>query len=222
MDVSSRAACIVRLASLALAMVLFGCVDSSPTIVTFDQQLESTTFNNQLFAPVVIFRNDSLLDTLGARQSRSYAIDRRGAIRHTWQLIAPRGSTGQPAGIEPRVDLGVQYKLNAVYTINNDAVPAGTIFTPRVLNASGYDLRLTVNFGVSDQFITDYYIRANANSSLTNAPYYYWNYQSNVLLSGGLYTNSFSRTDTSAYRLLRISDSIDVRGSGITEPLLAR
>jgi hypothetical protein len=213
---------LLRLLPCIAALLVASCVEESPTVATFDQVLESTTFDNRLFAPVILFRDGLVLDTLAARTQRSYAIGRRGAIRHAWQILAPYDSRGQKAGIEPHVELGVQYKLNADYVIDYESVPDGTIFTPRVLNASPYDLRLIVNQGVDDQFYTWYIIRANSNSSLDHAPYFYWHDRSNVVLDGGLYAYSFSRVDTNELRRLRISDSVYARGSGLTEPLLAR
>lgn len=217
-----RLAGIAAFAATAFAVLLGGCVDNSPTIATFDQELESTTFDNRLYAPVVLFRDNTVLDTLAARTQRTYALGRRGAVRHAWQIIAPIDSRGRKAGIEPRVELGVQYKLRGDYTIDYESVPGETIFTPRILNATQYDLRVTANYDEEDQFETQYYIRANSNSSLSNAPYYYWNQSSNVILSGGVWTYAFSRSDTNSLRRLRISDSTEFRGSGLTEPLLAR
>jgi hypothetical protein len=211
------------MAGMAVAAALLGgCVENSPTIATFDQELESTTFDNRLLTPIILYRDGNVLDTLPARDQRTYAIGRRGVIRHAWRILPPIDSRGRKAGIEPYVELGVQYRLNANYRLDDEAVPGWTIFTPRILNASPDNLRLIVNYHEDEEFNTDYYIRSNSNSSLTHAPYYYWHRSSNVILAGGIYTYSFSRQDTNDFRRLRISDSSSVEGAGLTEPLLAR
>lgn len=208
---------------IVCGMALFsGCIDESPTPVVFDQVLQSTTFRNQLLTKVVLFRNGAVLDTLGAQTSRSYVLGKKGVFTHAWRIVAPLDNNHNPAGIEPYVDLNVQYAINAEYTINNESVPSETIFTPRIANLSVYDLRLTVNWNESDQFQTNFIIPRSSTTSLTNAPYYYWNSSSNVRLDGtnGPATYIFSRDSTQSARELRLDDSTSTfKGAGATIPV---
>lgn len=175
---------LVALALLAGALLagLSGCVEESPTPVVFDQELKSVTFDNRLFTPILIFRDNVILDTLLAEQTRTFPLNRKGIVRHAWQILPPTGVSGRSAGIAPYVDLGIQYGINAYYTIRNTSVPGRTIFTPRIANFSPYDLRLDVNYNESDEFITDYVIRRADITGDTHAPYFYWHISSNIYL----------------------------------------
>jgi hypothetical protein len=206
---------------VAAGILLAGCIEQSTTPVVFDQVLESTTFDNRLLTPVVIFRDNAVLDTLPATTSKTYALGRKGVVTHAWQIIAPRDIYGLPAGIEPRVTIGVQYPVRATYTIDNDAISGHTIFTPRIANLSQWNLRLTANYSESDQFATNYVIYSNSNTPLDHAPYYYWNSSSNVLLTA---TNGFGsylieRSDTVESRRLVLDDASSFRGSGVSKPI---
>ncbi len=214
---------------VALLVILGGCVEESSTIVTFDTQLESVAFTNRLLAPIAIYRDGLPFDTLAARGIRSYRIDRKGPVRHGWKLVSPVDRFGRKAGIEPFVDLGVQYMLNASYTIDNESIDDGslfggrTIFTPIIANVTPWQLRLIVNYGEEDQVTTDYLVPRSLDSQLTHAPYFYWNSSSNVRLES---LNSFdiyfySREDTLAGRTLELSTSSSYEGAGATKTLIA-
>jgi hypothetical protein len=209
------------LTPLAL-LFLGGCVQESPNVVTFDQVLESATFTNRLLTPVAIYRDGAVLDTLLAGSVRVFPINRKGAIRHGWRIIPPLGVNGLKAGIDPYVDLGVQYVIQADYTIDNASVPGRTIFTPRVINSTLWDLQLTANYGESDAFPTGYIFPRNTTSSFDHAPYFYWNSSSNVYLNAvgrGIFYVA-SRQDTSQTTRLELDDSYEYRGSGLTRPIL--
>jgi hypothetical protein len=218
-----------RACGAGLVFLLVGCVEDSSTVVTFDTQLESVTFTNNLLAPIAIYRDGAPFDTIPARGFRTYRLDKKGPIRHGWKLIAPTDRFGRKAGIEPFVDLGVQYPLNASYTIDNESVTDGslfgehTIFTPIVANATPWSLRLIVNYQREDQVYTDYLIPRSLDSQFAYAPYFYWNQSSNVRLES---INSFdvyfyTREDTLQGQTLELSTSTSFKGSGATKTLVA-
>lgn len=212
---------------LVLAMMsITGCVEESPTIVTFDVELESTTFTNRLLTPLVLYRDGTVLDTLPASQQRTYTIGRKGSVRHAWRIIAPLDRYGRKAGVEPYVDLGVQYALNASYRIDNEALEEGiffgkTLFTPLIANYSPWPLRLIVNYQEDDQVITDYIIPRSIDSQLVHAPYFYWHSESNVRLESTTNWNYYfiTRLDTNENRQLQLDDSPSADGTGRTIPI---
>lgn len=207
----------------ALAVVVVGCVERSSTIVTFDEVLESTTFENRLLAPVVIFRDAVVLDTIPASSTRTYRLDRRGPVLHAWKLVAPTDRYGRKAGVEPRIELGVQYELNARYITDNELNGYGpdagrTMFTPLVANFTQWPLRLIANYREEDQVVTDYIVPVN--STIPEAPYYYWHLESNIRLESTVnsFTRDYSRQDSGRYEL-RMDNSSTYRGTGRTEPI---
>jgi hypothetical protein len=215
--------CILALSGTLLA----GCVEESSTIVSFDEVLESTTFENRLLAPVLLRRDGEVLDTIPASSVRTYTIGRKGPVRHSWKLIAPLDRYGNKAGIEPSIDLGVQYALNGRYTITNELEDgslfgSATIFTPLVANFSPYPIRLIVNYREEDQAITDYLIPRNIDSMLRHAPYFYWNSESNIRLESTVnnYVLMFFRSDTNEQTQLRLDTDSHYRGTGRTVPIV--
>lgn len=209
------------LCGLALTCgLLIGCVEESPTPVVFDQELKSITFDNRLFTPIVVYRDGLVLDTLRAEEIRTYPVNRRGIVRHAWSIVPPRGLTGRIAGIAPYVDLGIQYDIEARYTITHNSVPQGTIFTPRIANFSFYDLQLYANYRATDEFITDYVLRRNTITSDTHAPYFYWNFDSNIALDplGAAGLIYFSRSDTGMFEL-RLDTGPRYGEAGATIPI---
>lgn len=204
-----------------------GCVEESSTIVTFDTELESTTFNNRLLTPLVLYRDGEVLDTLPASQQRTYGIGRKGVIRHAWKIIAPLDRYGRKAGVEPYMDLGVQYVLAANYRIDNESLSEGpfsfgkTLFTPLVANFSPWPLRLIVNYQEEDQVITDYIIPRSIDSQLAHSPYFYWHSQSNVRLESTTSWNYYfiTRLDTNEGRQLQLDDLSSSDGTGRTVPI---
>lgn len=214
-------------AVVSLAASLGGCVEESATTVVFDQLLESTTFENRLLTRVVIFRDGLPMDTLESRQIGLYPIGRKGAIRHAWRILAPIDNSGNAAGVEPYEDLGVQYKVRASYLIDDDALREGTLFTPRIVNLTPYSLRITANYLATDPFSTNYTVAANAvipnlASPTPNAPYFYWNSNSNIRLTdtrvGRVY--EIFRTDSTSLGVLRLDNSSLYEGTGLTEPII--
>jgi len=197
-----------------------GCVEEAATIATFDTPLQSTTFENRLLAPVVVRRDGSLLDTIPARSARYYPLGVMGPVRHSWQLIAPLDRFGKKAGVEPSVDLGVQYFINATYRIDNDGVPGKTLFTPMIANFTPYQLRLIANYREDDQVYTDYLIPADITTMLSQAPYFYWHGSSNVRLESTTTFNFYelSRQDTVESRNLRLDTGSEWKGTGRTVP----
>lgn len=211
--------------SFALTL-LVGCVEQSDTVVTFDEVLESTTFENRLLAPVVLYRDNVFLDTLPASTTRTYALGRRGPVRHGWRLVAPFDRFGRKASIEPQIDLGVQYELRGHYRIDNDlkgkGIDAGrTIFTPIVGNFTNYSLRLIANYREDDQVYTDYLIPRTIDSTLRFAPYFFWHSTSNIRLesiqSRDVY--DFTRQDTGRYELKMDDTRSEYSGTGRTYPV---
>jgi hypothetical protein len=214
------------LASLFLSVLvtaaIAGCVEQSTNPVVFDQILESTTVENKLLTPIQIFRNGAVLDTLPARTTRTYPLNRKGIFGHAWRIIAPLDANGRRAGIEPRDTFGLQYQVAVRYVVTNET--HRTIFTPRIANLSFRDVRLTANRYEADEFVTSYVIPSNSVSSVTHAPYYYWNERSNVELTalGAGYRYFFSRLDTNFRGEPAIeleSNSSQYDGSGVTRPL---
>lgn len=204
-----------------------GCVEEAPTPVVFDQLIESVTFENRLLTRVVIIRDGTPLDTLDARTVGFYPIGRKGAIRHAWRILAPIDNSGNPAGEEPYEDLGVQYRVNATYLIDNDALSSGTLFTPRIANLTPYSLRITANYGTAKFLATNYTVPANANipnlaSPTPHAPYFYWVSSSNIRLTdtrlGRVY--EISRDDSTSLGTLRLDRSSIYEGTGLTEPIV--
>ncbi len=210
---------------MLLAVAAIGCVEESPNVVTFDTELESTSFSNRLLAPVVLYRDTEVLDTLPARSTRLYRIGRKGPVSHAWRLIAPADRFGRKAGIEPHISLGVQYVLSASYTIDNeinsDMFSRGTIFTPLVANYSPWPLRLIANYDEDDQVITDYILPRNIDEQLSHAPYFYWHRRSNVRLESTTSWNYYvvTRLDTNENRRLRLDETQSSDGSGRTVPI---
>lgn len=208
-----------------LATAAVGCVEESSTIVTFDTELESTSFNNRLLAPVVLYRDAQVLDTLPARSSRFYPIGRKGPVSHSWRVIAPLDRSGNKAGVEPFVNLGVQYALAASYTIDNQIgggpLSGETIFTPLVANFSPWPLRLIVNYDEDNQAITDYIIPRSIDDQLSHSPYFYWHGRSNVRLESTTSWNYYfiTRLDTNEDRQLRLDETPGAEGSGRTVPI---
>lgn len=200
-----------------------GCVEESPTPVVFDQELKSVTFENRLFTPILIFRDGMVIDTLSAIESRTFPLNRRGIIRHGWQIVPPRGVTGRIAGISPYIDLGIQYDIEAHYTIRSTSVPGHTIFTPSIANFSLYDLRLDVNYGQEDEFLTDYVIPRYDITSETHAPYFYWHSNSNIYLDlvGGLGYYRYSRKDSGEFGL-KLETGPYYGDAGATSPITVR
>lgn len=197
------------------------CVDQSPTIAVFDQILESTQVTNKLLAPIIVYRNGVPLDTLPARTTRKYTLGKKGVFRHTWRLVPPRDLNGNKAGIDSLGDIGVQYSINADYTIDNGSLNGRTIFTPTLFNGGSFSLRLTINDRASDQVQTNLIIAPN--QSLQGAPYYYWNSNSNVRVdaTNGQAYYIFTRNDTNEARRLTIDDTTSAyRGAGRTFPLV--
>lgn len=217
---NTRISHITLAVALTLAFALAGCIDESSNPVVFDQLLESATFENLLVARVVIFRDGIPIDTLDARTTGTYPINRKGAITHAWKLIAPIDNTGDRAGVEPSQNLGVQYKVRATYTIDSDALDNKTLFTPRISNLTPYSLRITANYGTTDQFPTNYTIAANGNSSIVNAPYFYWHASSNIRLTD-VFGRSYQidRDDSTTLGTLRLETDSYYRGAGLTEPI---
>ena len=201
-----------------------GCVDESTQPVAFDQVLESATFDNRLFTPIIVYRDNVVLDTLPARVERTYRIDRKGIVRHQWRILSPRDIQGNPYGIEPFGDFGPQYDINADYRITN-SVDGREIFTPRLANFSFDRFRFFyANFRERDQFLVGLVLQPNMVLSLEHAPYYYWNSESNVYLDNIDFFNEeflISRTDTNAFGepLLRMSDDSRFSDGGATEPI---
>ncbi|KXK57183.1 MAG: hypothetical protein IPM61_03045 [Chlorobi bacterium] len=214
-------------AVVVLGLAFAACMEESPNPVVFDQVLQSTTVRNRLLTPVIIFRNGAAIDTLEARTDRSYPLGQKGVFRHAWRILAPLGIDGKPAGIEPTGELGIQYAINAEYTIEYDDAPGGTIFTPRIANLTGYDLNLTANYQESDEFRSTLVIPRNQNIPLTHSPYFYWNSNSNIVVDaiGGPGVYYFKRDtvgDHGTSRYLQIDDSTSsYKGAGVTMPLVA-
>jgi len=216
---------------LVSLILLGGCVEESSSVLTFDVDLESVTFNNHLHASAVLYQDGAVLDTIPAHQTRTYPIGRHGPIRYAWRLIAPYDRYGAKVGVEPYVDLGVQYRLRETYNITND-LPSGsqpkggTIFTPIIVNTTSlYDVQLLVNYNEDDQVRTNYVIRHGSLITPDSAPYFYWHSTSNVRLEST--TNSyywyFSREDTTASGdpELRLDESLsEYRGTGRTNQLV--
>lgn len=210
----------LSLVALLLSAVTSGCVEDASTIATFDTTLESTTFENRLLAKVIVWRDGQVLDTIPARATRSYALGKTGPVRHSWRLIAPLDRFGKKAGVEPVVDLGVQYHINASYRLDNEGVPGKTMFAPMVANFTPYQLRLIANYREDDQVYTDYLIPADITTMLTNAPYFYWHGSSNVRLESTTTSNSYeiSRQDTVESRNLKMDTGSEWEGTGRTIP----
>lgn len=202
---------------------LAGCVEESPVAVVFDQELKSVTFENRLFTPLVLYRDGSVLDTIGAEETRTYPLNKKGIVRHAWQILPSRGTSGKPAGISPYVDLGVQYAIEARYVIRHTSVPGETIFTPRIANFTIDDLWLVVNYDEEDEFITNYILQRNQITSDTHAPYFYWNSNSNIYLDPvnvpGFYR--FSRNDSGDYGL-ELDNGARFGDAGATLPITVR
>lgn len=207
---------------LAAALVLAACIDESSNPVVFDQLLEYTTFENRLLTRVVIIRDGTAIDTLEARTSGTYPIGRKGVVRHAWRILAPIDNSGNPAGIEPIEEIGVQYRVRATYVIDNESLDEGTIFTPRIANLTPYSLRITANYGTDRFFPTNYTIPANQASSTTHAPYFYWVSSSNIRLTDPFfgYVYEIGRDDSTSLGTLRLDHSSPYDGSGITEPIV--
>jgi hypothetical protein len=130
-------------------------------------------------------------------------------------------------GVEPFIDLGVQYVIRGNYSITNESLSGRTLFTPRVLNTSFWNLQLTVNYQVEDPFYTDYIIPSNSIvptyiDSRAHAPYFYWNSNSNVVLDavGSVITYYATRLDTNEAHRLKLDDAYP--GSGLTTPIEVR
>lgn len=213
--------------ALALAGVIGGCVEESATTVVFDQLLESTTFENRLLTKVVIFRDGLPIDTLEARESGLYPIGRKGAIRHAWRIMAPIDNSGNRSGVEPYVDLGVQYKVRASYLIDNDALSGETLFTPRIVNLTPYSLRITANYATTDPVSTNYTVPANSvipnlASPTPHAPYFFWHSSSNIRLTDTRFGRVYEirRNDSTALGTLRLDNSSLYTGTGLTEPII--
>ena len=209
---------------LFLLFTLSSCVQESSIPVVFDQELESVTFENRLFSPIIIYRNGEVVDTLIARTEQRYPINRKGVIRHAWRILAPRDNGGRILGVEPYVELGVQYDINAHHTITNSSADR-TIFTPRIANLTPDRVRLFyVNYRERDEFLVNQVFSPNMNTSLSHAPYYYWHDESNVYLDNldrpRVY--EFSREDTlfSGEPELDLTDDVEYRGGGLTEPII--
>lgn len=207
----------------AIAGLIFlatGCVENASTIATFDTPLESTTFENRFLASIVVYRDGAVLDTIPARSTRYYPLGRVGPVRHSWRLIAPVDRFGKKAGVEPTVDLGVQYFISANYTIDNEGVPGKTLFAPMVANFTPYQIRLIANYDEDDEVYTDYLIPTDITTMLNNAPYFYWHSSSNVRLESITTSNRYelSRQDTVESRSLKIDGGAEWRGSGRTIP----
>jgi hypothetical protein len=201
-----------------------GCVNESPTVVVFDQELESVTFENKLFSPIRVFRDGSPLDTVPARSTKRYPINRKGIVRHSWSLMAPTDNTGRRLGVEPYIDLGIQYDIDAWHTITYKS-PGREIFTPRVGNSTADNVKLFyVNYRESDEFLVNLEIPAGHFVNLQHAPYYYWNSESNVYVQNldRPATYRFNRDDTTAFGdpELDLSDSPEYDDAGVTIPLI--
>lgn len=203
-----------------LVILMAGCVEDASTVATFDTPLESTTFENRFLARVAIYRDGSILDTIPARSTRVYWIGKIGPVRHSWKLIAPLDRFGKKAGVEPTVDVGVQYLIRAIYTIDNEGVSGKTLFAPMVANFTPYQIRLIANYDEDDEVYTDYLIPADINTILTNAPYFYWHGSSNVRLESTTTSNHYelSRQDTVESRNLKMDNGEEWEGSGRTVP----
>ena len=215
-----RAVALRALGACALALSIGACIDSSPNAVVFDQLLESASFHNKLLTKVIVYRDDVPIDTMNAHDLRVYPINRKGAVRHAWRILAPIDNSGNRSGEQPYQDLGVQYRVRAEYTIDNDALDDGTLFTPRIANLSSHSLRITANYLQSDQRETNYIVGANSNSSLTHAPYFFWHNSSNIRLTSPIFGYSYqiSRNDSNNIGQLRLDPGHD--GSGVTMPIV--
>ncbi len=210
--------------AMALLFTLSGCLAESPNPVVFDQVIESTTFTNYLLSPVVLYRNGVILDTLPTRTTRSYDIGAKGIFRHAWKLISPRSPFGDPYGVEPFVDVGIQYNINDKIDIANSA-NGRTLFTPRIINASFGPVRLAwVNFRQLDERFVGLTLFANEASSVDHAPYFFWNSSSNVYIDevNGFRIWVASRDDTTSDGdpQLRLEEPGGLGGSGLTNPLV--
>lgn len=211
------------LATLVIMLAVPGCVEESSIPVVFDQELNSVTFENRLFTPVAVFRDNVVLDTLPALHRRTYPIHRKGIIRHAWKIVPVLGENGRVAGIQPLVDLGTQFSIDAEYILTSNSVPGETIFTPRIANFSPFDLNLHANYREEDEFWTDYVIPRNGITNDVHAPYFYWHARSNVYLhalgaSGGYL---YSRLDTGEYAL-ELDATVYYRDAGATLPITVR
>ena len=207
-----------------LLLGLSGCVEQSPLPVVFDQVIESTTFSNRLLAPVVLYRNGAILDTLPRLTTRAYPIGEKGVFEHAWRLISPRSPSGSPYGEEPFVELGIQYNIRESIEIRNRA-GGETLFTPRIFNATFFTIRLAwVNLDDFDERFVGMPIFPNQSTSIDHAPYYYWNTSSNVVIDDqtGFRVWVASREDTNDFGepQLELTDDVGFDGTGATEPLI--
>ena len=219
-----RSRFVVGCAVMAASAFLWGCLGESPNPVVFDQVIESTIFSNQLLSPVVVYRNGRVLDTLPSRTTRTYQIGQKGIFQHGWKLVSPRSPFGEPYGIEPFVDLGIQYNVNDVVIITNTA-NGRTLFTPRIVNAwFGPITLITVNGWASDRRDPGLTLFAGESTSLDHAPYYYWNATSDVVIGdvNGFHIWRASRVDTNEQGepQLRLEEPGGYIGSGLTNTLV--
>ena len=213
-----------RLLPLIFLFASSSCVEESPVPVIFDQELESVTFENQLLSPIILFRNSQVLDTLEALSSRRYEIGQKGIMRHAWRLLAPRDGLGRVIGVEPYREMGVQYEINAHYTINNNSADR-TLFTPRFANLSlDRILFFYANYREQDEFLVNKIYYPSEATSFEHAPYYYWNDDSNLYFDNldRSRVYYFSRNDTlsNGEPELQLTDDFSYRGSGLTEPII--
>jgi hypothetical protein len=212
--------------SLLALILLAGCVEESNNIVTFDEVLESATFNNRLLAPVIIYRDGVAKDTIPARGTWVEPLGVKGPVNFAWKLVRPNDRYGNPVGLEPYVKLPVQYAINGKYDITNELPGDGsifsgrTMFTPMVGNFSSKPYRLIVNYEEDDQVITNYLIPHSIDSLLAYAPYFYWNSNSNIRLESTVdnYYYMFTRDDTTQQKL-ELDESSEFSGSGRTVPV---
>lgn len=208
----------------AIALLVSSCVEMSTTPVDFDTVKESTTFNNRLLAKVQLSLNGKIVDTLMPLSTKTRQLGAKGPFNYTWQLIPPKDGSSSPAGINPKIDLGLQYDIKQTYTIDNEAFGSGkTVFTPRVVNLTSSILNITANANNSDRFPATRFIQPNSMTEVdpakANLPYYYWSSNSTVTLDGfGVAAVTFSRTDT-LDKKLSLDEATLYQGTGLTSPL---
>ena len=211
-----------------LTLMIASCVEQSTTLVDFDIIKQSATFKNDLLAKVQLYLNGKVVDTLEAMSVKIKPINAKGSYNWAWQLIPPKDGNNSPAGISPKIDLGLQYDVLANYVIDNTSFNKKDVFTPRISNLTTADITITAN--ISDKegsFRAIKFVKTNSNTEIdrtkANQPYYYWLSNSTLTCEGiGINAINFTRGDTTVGRSLKLDESTNFKGSGLTEPLIVK
>lgn len=204
---------------LTLLATAPGCFDSSLGPAVLDIEYVDMRVDNQLLAPIIIFRNGEAIDTLAALGDGVYPIGKRGMFSHGWRLIRPVGPSGAIIGTARSGEFGIQNSPSESYAASAYSGTSQDAFAPLVDNRSRYPIQVHIGSGTVAPSQPEFIVPGDTILGRENLPYFTWSETASVWLINPLHRDTlrFSAADTGATRL-----QIESAYSGVTKPLIYR